>query len=425
MEKVKHISCLYIDFDAFFANVEKQLHPEIRSRPVGVTSLASDNATLITCCYMAKAAGIKRGMRVYEARDICSDIAIQPARHDVYVDMHNRICAEVGRHVPVTKVWSIDEVECTLIGRERTASEDLAHRVRDGLAEAIGPYITPSIGLAPNQFLAKVAAEMNKPNGLTVLHPDALPGPLLGLRLKDLPGISTGMLKRLEAVGIISMADFWQISGKQARAIWGSVEGERLWAQLHGYAVSRPATTRRMFGHSRLLSGDWQSPEKANDCLRLLTQKAAYRMRREGYTAGSMSVSFRGKSPGQRWSGDTQFPACSDDRSLTQHMQGLYDAGLARSRLRYGRSFRLQNVYVMLHNIVPIGERTGDLFDDATTPQAANDAPKWGALTRTMDHLNERHGKCVIHLGPRAQLPGGYAGAKIAFGRVPDMKDFY
>ncbi|MGJ8564108.1 MAG: Y-family DNA polymerase [Alphaproteobacteria bacterium] len=417
MYKPEGIACLYIDFDAFFANVEKQLDPAIRNNPVGITSLQSENATLITCCYQAKRVGVKRGMRVFEAKALCGDLVIRPARHDVYVKMHNKIVEVVGQYVPVTRTWSIDEVECTLIGREKREALALAENIREGLAEQIGPAITPSIGLAANQFLAKVAAEMNKPNGFTILHPDDLPRAIKGLSLQDLPGISSGMQSRLNKAGVVSIDDFWNISAKHARSIWGSVEGERMWAQLRGYAVSRPETQRRMFGHSRLLSGNWQHPQKAKDCLRLLTVKAAYRMRREGFTAGSMAISVKNTKSG-RVGRQTGFAACSDDHSLAGHMERLYGQIIHA----LGTRARIQSVSVTLFDIVPVGQRTGDMFEDSTAHAGTR---KWDALTATMDSLNEKHGACVVHLGPRAVLPGGYAGAKIAFGRVPDAGDFF
>ena len=88
-----------------------------------------------------------------------------------------------------------------------------------------------------------------------------------------------------------------------------------MWAQLHGYAVERPRTTRRMFGHSRVLSGEFKDPKRADDCLRLLTVKAANRLRRESYTAAAMSVSFKDQDK-RRWSYETQFAPCRDDHSL-------------------------------------------------------------------------------------------------------------
>jgi len=95
--KVSEIECLYIDFDAFFASVEKQLCPEIRHLPVGVTALDSEYSSFITRCYMAKAAGIKRGTKVRDARAMCPEISVQVARPDVYVKIHNRILEEVDR----------------------------------------------------------------------------------------------------------------------------------------------------------------------------------------------------------------------------------------------------------------------------------------------------------------------------------------
>lgn len=417
MKKPDGIACLYIDFDAFFAHVEKQLDPTIGASPVGITSLQSENATLITCCYAAKRAGVKRGMRVFEAKTLCKDLVIRPARHDVYVRVHNDIVKIVGQFVPVTKVWSIDEVECTLIGREQQNALALAEDIRAALAEQIGPAITPSIGLAPNQFLAKVAAEMNKPNGLTILRPADLPQALKPLSLRDLPGISSAMERRLNDASIVSILDLWNISAKHARHIWGNVEGERMWSQLRGYTVSRPETKRRMFGHSRLLSGDWQQPDKAKACLHLLTVKAAYRMRRENYTAGQMAVSIKTQNGG-RLSRHSAFPACSDDHSLIKHMNALYDSIIKL----LGTKVRVKSVSVTLFDIVTVGERTGDMFKDDIADETTQ---KWNRLTKTMDSLNEKHGACVVHLGPRAVIPGGYAGAKIAFGRVPDAGDFY
>jgi len=156
------------------------------------------------------------------------------------------IIEEVNRHIPVKKVWSIDEMECELIGRERGRAYEIGLAIQDGLRRNIGPYVTPSIGLAPNQFLAKVAAELEKPNGFVMLRREDLPGPLLRLN------------------------------------------------------VERPPTKRRMFGHSRVLSGEFKDPKRAIDCLRLLTVKAANRLRRENYTAGAMTVSFKDQEK-RRW----------------------------------------------------------------------------------------------------------------------------
>ncbi len=417
MRKPHEIESLYIDFDAFFANVEKQLEPSIRMRPLGITALDSNHSALITRCYIAKAAGIKRGMRAFEAREICPKIVIRQARPDVYVDIHNRIMDVIDRHVPVAKVWSIDEAECRLIGTERQQAQSLAETIRDDLARTIGPYVTPSIGLAPNQFLAKIAAEMNKPNGLVTLHPNALPGPLLDLSLTDLPGISSNMEKRLHAAGITTVDALWNITAKHARKIWNNIEGERLWLQLRGYAVTRPPTQKRMFGHSRVLSGEFKDPKRAIDGLHLLTVKAAFRLRRANFLAGTLAISLR--APDQpRWWGERCFSPATDDFTFVRHMRSLYADGIAA----LGYPCRLKAVSVMLHGLTRREDLPYDLFAQT---QAGVKQDNFDKIMGVIDGLNMKHGRAVIHVGTRAKLPGGYAGAKIAFGRVPDKEDFY
>lgn len=415
MRQPTEIETLYLDFDGFFANAEKTLQPALQDRPVGVIPLASKHTSLIARCYTAKKFGIQRGTSVQEARQLCPNIALPIARHDKYVELHHKILAVIDQHVPVKKVWSVDEMECALIGRERRNPETLAAQIKASLRKEFGPFLTCSIGFAPNQFLAKVAAEMNKPNGFNVFRPSDLPGRLFDLALTDLPGISSNMEKRLQKAGIFTIEDLWLLSPKHARAIWGSVEGERMWAQLRGYAVTRPETERRMFGHGRILSSDWRDPEKARDCIRLLTAKAARRLRRENYTASALSVSLS-TPDGRRWGRETRFFPARDDHTFLKEMARLYNQGT-----RALNHSRLKKLSVMLHSIAPVGTVAEDLFEQA---EARSERARWEKLTDAMDALNSRNNDCVVSLGIRKEPPGGYAGAKIAFGRVPDLNDF-
>lgn len=415
MPKPTQVETLYIDFDAFFANAEKQLRPELRDRPVGVIPLESEHTSMIARCYQAKASGIKRGTSVKEARELCPEIALPVARHDVYVRLHHKILEVIERHLPVTKVWSVDEMECSLIGRERDNCIGIASDIRESLREHIGPYVTPSIGLAPNQFLAKVAAEMDKPNGFIMLRPEDLPGPLFDLKLTDLPGISRGVEARLFNANITSVEQLWNLQPKHARKIWGSVEGERFWAQLRGYTVSRPVTERRMFGHGRVLSREWRDPVNARDCLRLLTAKAARRLRREHYLASVVSLGVS-TSDGQRFGVERRVPPARDDHTFLDSACAMFDAVMARIQRK-----TLKKISVSLSGLSRVGEVSGDLFE---TQDTQRDMARWQALTDTMDTLNAKYESCVVSLGMHRQPRGGYAGAKIAFGRVPDLMDF-
>ncbi|MGQ0675409.1 MAG: DNA polymerase Y family protein [Rhodospirillales bacterium] len=159
---------LYLDLNSYFASVEQQLDPSIRGRPVAVVPVMSESTCAIAASYEAKAFGIKTGTKIYEAKRRCPDLILRPARHDLYVKFHRKTCEEIDRHIPIAKVCSIDEVACSLIGSERVRANavDLAQRIKQGIRERVGDYIGCSIGIAPTRFLAKVASDMEKPDGL-------------------------------------------------------------------------------------------------------------------------------------------------------------------------------------------------------------------------------------------------------------------
>jgi len=354
MHRPTELQTLYIDFDAFFATVEKQVTPALRGKPVGVIAMASEYSALIAQCYIAKAMGCRRQMRVKEARKACPDIILVPARHDIYVDMHHRI-------------------------------------------------------------LAKICAEMEKPRSFVVLHPRDWPGKLSHVPLGDVPGIASGNIVRLRRAGINTLPDLLAISAKHARAIWGSVEGERLWAQLQGYSIERPETQRSMFGHSRNLSGEWQRPEKALECLRLLTTKAARRVRADAFWAQKLTVSLKDEHK-RKYRIERQFSPARDDFTFQREMTCAFESLMQAQRGR-----QLRSIYVMLHGLCKEDTVIDDLFTKASQHKTRQ---KHEAACDVMDAMNSRYGASYLNIGPQPVIPGGYVGGKIAFGRVPTKEDF-
>lgn len=413
MRKPERIERLYLDFDSFFASAEQHFDARLTGRPVGVVPVDSPATCLIAASREAKKFGFKVGTPVREARRVCPDIIIRVARPDAYVRLHHAIREAVETVLPIHAVRSIDEVYCILMENEAARGVSLAQAIKQELRSRFGPALTASIGLAPNELLAKIAAEMNKPDGLVVLHPDSLPGPLLDLELRDVPGISRGMEARLLQAGVETMQALWDLAPKHARRIWRSVEGERFWALLHGYALEKPVPAKRMFGHGRVLAWNWRTPDKMRDCARILLMKAARRMRREGFLARALFLGLRGEN-GQRWQGGTDFPALRDDRTLLQ----LLDQLLVRGWRETG-GWRVKTLQVALHDLVAGHEAVPDLF-----PMTSSSGDRWNRIADLGDRLNRRYGASALSLGPRCNVPGGYAGAKIAFGRIPDLADF-
>ena len=425
------IERLYLDFDSFFATAEQHFNPALRGRPVGVVPLDSPHTGCIAVSREAKALGVKSGATIVKARELVPDMIFVVARHDVYVRLHNRIIDVIETCLPVANIRSIDEVVCHLLPCEAQESVVLADRIKSALASSFSPVLTCSIGMAPTELLAKIGAEMNKPNGFALINAAELPKKLAHLPLGDLPGISTGIEARLKAAGVEEFSALWDLAPKQARGIWGNVEGERFWNGLHGYHVERPETVKRMFGHSRMLPGDWRSPEKVRMCARQLAISATRRLRRADIRATKLTLGLRGggnrgktgsRKDDQRWQWEGSFQPARDDRTILS----ILSDGLLRSQREV--TFKPRSVSVMIHGLVSDEDITQDLFaaqiNGAGPTETKQRQEHWEGISDLMDQLRSAHGPKALSLGPIDEVPGGYLGAKIAFGRIPDAEDF-
>src|SRR5580698_9505863 len=203
------LNWLFVDLNSYFASVEQQVRPELRGRPVGVVPMMADTTVCIAASYEAKAFGVRTGTVVADAKRMCPEIVLVEGRHEIYVDYHHRIVEAVESCLPVTAVMSIDEMACRLMGRERPvlAALELGRKVKARIQEQVGPFLRSSVGLATNRYLAKIASDMEKPDGLVALPLDILPEALRKLTLRDLPGIGARTEARLNEQGLRTMDD--------------------------------------------------------------------------------------------------------------------------------------------------------------------------------------------------------------------------
>jgi DNA polymerase-4 len=413
-QPVNELRWLFFDLNSYFASVEQQEHPELRGRPVAVVPMMTDSTCAIAASYEAKAYGIKTGTKIYEAKKLCPDLVCVLAKHDLYVQYHNRIMAELEQHTPVTKIWSIDEAACQLFNNDRPPHKayELAVRIKEGFRRNIGEVVTCSIGIAPNAYLAKVATEMEKPNGLVILEPGKYAERLFALELMDLPGINRGMMRRLDMAGIHSIRQFWHLPPKRARAIWGSVGGEKLWYRLHGYEIPELATKRRMVGHSRVLDPNLRSPEKAYAISRQLTLKAASRLRRYQLCGQCFSLSVRSVHH-QRWGAEQSLAPTQDNLAFIRALGNLWQSMLINLQ-----ETPLKSVSVAIYDLCEPGQLTLDLFAEPA------DKTKGDKITIAMDRINQKFGAGTVQVGCNQVTAAGYVGTKIAFCRIPEEEEF-
>jgi len=410
---------LFIDFNSYFASVEQQLDPALRGRPVGVVPVMADASCCIAASYEARAFGVKTGTRVREARRLCPDIVLILADHAKYVRVHQQAVAVVDRLVPVQQVVSIDEMACELSGRwrERERAVQLAQQVKVALLREVGECMRTSVGIAPNRLLAKLASDMHKPDGLTVIEAHELPERLHPLPLSALNGIGPRMLRRLASCGITTMQQLCAAPRDVLVTAWGGVNGSDMHDRLRGQWYAPHTSTARSLGHSHVLPPELRHPDGALAVLHRLVQKAAMRLRHQGFYAGSMSVQVRCRSPysdqasGERWAevGETQ-----DTAFLLHTLDTLWHSGLQRLR-------QPVSVGVQLHGLVPATQHTPDLFEGLPTGTAPGAARDRSRLMAAVDILNRTHGKNTVYFAS-AHAGRDHAPMRIAFKRIPDLQ---
>lgn len=406
---------LYLDLNSYFASVEQQLTPELRGKPVAVVPVITDTTCAIAASYEAKAFGVKTGTMIYEAKRLCPGLICVPAKHEIYVEYHHRILEEIDRHLCIDVVASIDEVACLLTGRWQNEAYilNVAHRIKQGIAARVGEHIRCSIGIAPNRYLAKVATNLQKPDGLVVLHSGDLPERLFVLALQDLPGIGHGMLNRLNAAGIYDIKTLWALPPKQMRALWGSVCGERFWYMLHGANIAETPTQRRTIGHSHVMAPEWRAPHQARIVTQRLLLKAASRLRRMEFYATTLELHLCTEK-GLRCQAQKKFPRACDNIALLRHLNVLWE----QTKEQTG-GIRIKKVAVTLSGLVPCKEAQADLFESITARRRLE------KLSCAMDKLNARFGRDAIVIGFLPRRASALSGSKIAFTRIPDYQEFH
>ena len=416
---------LFLDLNSYFASVEQELRPELRGRPVAVVPVVADTTCCIAASYEAKAFGVKTGTQVGEAKRMCPGIALVEARHELYVEYHNRIVAAVEQRVPVSSVQSIDEMACRLVGREQPllAALALAERVKAAIRDEVGTTLRCSVGLAPNRYLSKVASDMEKPDGLVALTPDILETALLRLTPRDLPGVGPRMEKRLHAAGIRTMRELWALDREQMGELWGGMGGEKLWHWLRGEDFEDAELEHaKSISNSHVLSPEMRTREGAYAVVSKLLHKTAMRLRTARLWAANLRLSVKFAVPQDiaarqhhsgipqlAWSQSAMLVECQDNQTLIEGLRKLW-AAMPTGR-NHSKPFY---VGVALSNLVPDHLHTLDLFAGLETEVRRT------SLSNTMDRVNKKYGTAMLCFA--SMLPAGTAApTRIAFTNIPDL----
>lgn len=436
------LTTLYLDLNSYFASVEQQEQPHLRNRPMAVVPFIADTTCCLAASIEAKRLGIRTGTLIRDARRLCPSIALVESRPRLYVQYHHRIIEAIETCIPIRGVHSIDEVSCRLQPSERTpeAARELALRIKAQIRARIGEAVRCSIGIAPNRFLAKVATDMQKPDGFVVIRPEDLPNRLYDLALTDLPGIGKRMNERLDRHGVRTVEHLCALDARELERIWESVVGKVWWHWLRGDDLPEPKPKRRSIGHQHVLPPHERTPDGARAVTVRLLNKAAARLRHLGSGASKLTVWIRYMDPdrmnrsylpgthpsnahppnarqsntGPRygspkrrltWSADVALPVGTSDTLTMLDALGRLWASRPASDLTP------LSVGVTLHDLVASEEAVGALY-----PEEA----KRRALASAVDKLDAKFGRHTVY---PASMHNARTSAKggIAFQSIPDL----
>lgn len=393
------LGVLFLDFNSYFASIEQQENPALRGRPVAVAPVGAETTCCISSSYEARRYGIKCGTQIGEARRMCPGLVVVKGDHSVYEGYYNRIREVVAAVLPINESQYVDEMSFRLLGTERTSAVaiELALEIKRQIRERVGQCMVCSMGIAPNAFLAKVATELQKRDGLVVLQAEELPGRLLELKLTDFPGISHRMRTRLNAHGIVTTEGMCAASRYELTRAFGSIVGERWWYLLRGVDLRSEATTRGSFSHSHVLPPALRTEEGSRMVLVRLLYKAALRLRSAGYWAEGLA--FGVSAFGRSWEAYVPLPPTQDSITLAEALNSEWK----------DRDFEgPRKVWVALSHLRTNEGVTPSLFDERKGSVLE--------MSRAIDRMNARFGKLVVY-------PGTIHGARdtaeerIAFGK--------
>lgn len=401
------LNALYVDFNSYFASVEQQLVPALRGKPVGVLAVMAETTCCIAASYEAKAFGIKTGTMVSEARKLCPDMIFVEARPSVYVQYHHKLIEIVESCTHVEKVLSIDEMVCKLTGSQQLKENalKLAAKIKRELARHAGEFIKCSIGIAPNTYLAKVASNMQKPDGCVVIEPHELPQKLYWLKLRDLNGIGKQMEARLNRYKITTVEQLYAANRQQLQTAWGSIEGERMYDKLRGLEPHYVKNARSSLGHSHVMPPEQRNETGVKAVLHRLLQKACMRMRSYDLLASRISVKVKFRNQ-PSWRMESAISPTDNTLRLIDALELFLQHYPKTTHEPYA-------VGVSFSGLVTADEVARDLFQVEPLENEKK-------LSKAIDTLNLKFGKNTVYFGGAHEALKD-APMRIAFNHIPDL----
>lgn len=396
---------LYLDLNSCFASIEQQAHPLLRGKPVAVAAYTTPSGCILAPSVEAKRAGVRLGMRVREGRLLCPSLTVLPPDPWKYRFVNRKLFSLLSNYTPHVAVKSIDEMVLDLSGTPAYARgmKTVAFEIKKRIQEEVGDWLTVSIGIACNQWLAKIAASFKKPDGLTIITHENVHKILSQLTLEDLCGIKRANRIRLNLVGIFTPLQFFAADIRTLKRAFRSICAYYWHCRLHGWEIDRAVFARKTYGQSYALSKATTQDMELAPLLCKLVEKMGARMRKGGYASCGIYVAslFR---DGSFWHTSHNF------RDPAFASQNLYRRAWKLFSCRPRRP--VSNLSVACFELVEKPLAQASLFEQEN---------RWRAVTQAVDHINEQWGEFVIIPARMMGLEGKILD-RISYGNIQDLE---
>jgi len=286
---------MHVDMNAFFASVEQQADPSLRGRPVLVSGDPHGRSVVSAASYEARPFGVRAGMPLVTARRLCPGAVIVRARHREYARVSHQILAILRTYTPLVEPYSIDEAFLDLTGCEKVSGppREAALAIKRAIHAATG--LTCSIGIAPNRFLAKMASDLQKPDGLVVLESSDVPRLLWPLPVTRLFGVGEKTAERLRSLGIVTIGALAQMPAALLQQRLGPGAGrlvELAWGRDVTPVESEGAGAKSI-SHEVTLPVDTADESRLQELVLDMSDRVARRVRRAGLQGRTVEIKLR------------------------------------------------------------------------------------------------------------------------------------
>ncbi len=375
---------LHMDMDAFYTSVEQIDHPELKGKCV-IVGGTSNRGVVATANYEARKFGVHSAMPIYQARQKCPHAVFLKPRFQRYSEVSSKVISVLESFSPLVEQVSIDEafVDITGCGSIYGSPENIGTKVKQKVWDTV--HLTCSVGIAPLKFLAKIASDLKKPDGLTYIGPEQVEAFIHTLPIRKISGVGAHTGDQLERLGIHTLGDVRRYSEKQLINRLGKY-GTRLHELASGIDRSHVSGDRpvKSVSSEETLSADTFDTELLKKILLKHSEDVGRELRKQGLKAQTIVLKIK----------------YSDFIQKTR--QAKLDRLTNSSEIIYRQSVKLLEDFPLPKAVRLIGVGASGLFSEnepvqlCLFPQPDNGAGKWEKLDQAVDSISEKFGRDVI-----------------------------